>query len=1207
MKRIFLFLLLSISIFSFSQSEIWGIKQQAGKNNGGFLYGIDSSTNKIIEHQYFANPKTLNNKSEIFYDSTLKCMFGVSNQILYKYDLVSRTTESKILVEEVFGSLFKASNGYLYILARKALLKINPTDMSMEKVGQLYGQFLLPDSTMLFDAEIGTSFGLSQVSEDHFVISNYTFDNAYYWHHSFIYSINTITDSIELIYRTSMYPEDESLIPLGSFYPYNGLLYAMYSMNGEIALYSLHAQTNEFIKIRTFDELSIFQNSLPYFISDNGSVYGKTANSSGNKTLLYEYNIDSEQFQILAETSSGNSRFNRMIIDGINGLYLLLDSTEDYYIKTAFYKYDFETNQLDSLYYIKSKYYNDYKYNEFGPLVSFDNGFISFLDSKEDLDNYIVSYNIEQHRIDTIAHLQNSLNFTDSLTIPASICETQNGNILLLNNRELRLPSWEYKFFFSFTEFNPQTKELYRADELELASYCRNPRIYHMNDDDFCISCSQNNIIIKYNWQLNEMTYVQTPFSGIWLKDKGNSFINITDNSGVYKFHFDTEQFVELYKPNIDTSFDKGCLYHEDQLIIYSESIEQFLIFDLNSNEMNSISELSKIQDHIDNFRVEKLFSEGDYVFIIVTDLSPYTKKLFRYHIPSHELKLINTEENDNLPYYQFIENYTNNGVFITSIDSDNNSSGDLKSLLHISDSSIILDGFENKTNDYENINDTPSYLFKAKKKPIHRWIGELSNDWYDAENWSSGVLPNDSSSVNIMNDALYYPIIDTSIKMKNLYIYNDARMTINLQAQVQISGDFKNHGQLKMLANSKEKSSLIIKGVFIQKGTQSYTFSADSIKCLSFSSPMQVVEKYVQPFYTEAVYHPQDSIFDNILFYPFLAEKSEAYQYTSDDTLVEFKGSFNNGPESLQIQYLQDAGLYPLPNPYPSSISWSLTDLNSLTHSACYFYNEEDSSFSATIDGIGNHPPLIRPLEVFWVYSDGLESIQIDPSALMHEKDYKEEIPDRKVLSLEVLGTKKVDETLISFNDQAINDFDPKYDALKFIKNKKSPQIFTKAEEELLMINQLPDTSMMNLFVQNGENGTMKIRLGQNHGFEYLVLEDLVWNTRTDLLESDYSFDYFTSDGHYPFKLYFTPWVLEPIEEADIQMYYYPEFLVVKSRKQIKYAEITFYDLAGREALKFSEQNIYYLETPIQIPAGHYIVQLRSGDLVVNEKVLVR
>ncbi len=95
--------------------------------------------------------------------------------------------------------------------------------------------------------------------------------------------------------------------------------------------------------------------------------------------------------------------------------------------------------------------------------------------------------------------------------------------------------------------------------------------------------------------------------------------------------------------------------------------------------------------------------------------------------------------------------------------------------------------------------------------------------------------------------------------------------------------------------------------------------------------------------------------------------------------------------------------------------------------------------------------------------------------------------------------------------------------------------------------------------------------------------------------------------NAHYPFKLYFTPWVLEPIEEADIQMYYYPEYLVVKSRKQVKQAEITFYDLAGRAVLEFNEQNFFHLEKPINIPAGHYIVQLRSGDLVMNEKILVR
>lgn len=1207
MKRTFLLFFLLISIFSFSQSEIWGIKQQAGRNNGGFLFSIDSASNKIIEHQYFANPKELTKKSEVFYDSILKCMFGVSNQVLYKYDLVSRTTESKILKEEVFGSFYKASNNYLYILSQSGLLKMNPNDLSLEIVGQLYGQFILPDTNLFFDVKIGTSFGLNKVSEDHFVVSNYTTDNSYHWNHSFIYSINTNTDSIELIYRTSIFPENESLIPLGKFYPYNGMLYSLFSINNTIALYSLNTLTNEFSKKHIFHNLVNYQNNIAYTISSDGRLIGKARLSRSMEYCLFQYDLSNEQFEYLAEVPYGNDPHNRMIMDDKNDLYLLLSTPEDFYIRTAFYKYNFEINQLDSLFYLSSQQWHYLSYDEYGPLVSFENGFISFMDNKEGLNNHIVFYNIEQQRIDTIARLHHSLNFTDSIPMPTSFCETQKGNILLLNSRELRIPGNGYKFFFSFTEFNPQSKELIRTDEFELTNYCFKPQIYNMNNDDYCISCAQNNVIIKYNRHTNEMIYVPTPFSGDWLKEGDDSFIITTDSSGIYRFHIESEQLEELYKPNTDTTFDLVCLDNENQLIIYSESCEHLLSFDLNSNKISTIFQLNEINDYIVNFRVVKLLSEGEHVFIIATDLSSYTKKLFRYHLPSHELKLINREENTDLQYYQFIENYTDDGVFIASLDPDNNKAGDLKSLLNSSDSSVILDNFENKTTSYENMSNSPLQLIKAKNKPIHRWIGEVNNNWYEAENWSNRILPNDSSSVNIMNDAAFYPEIDTVIKMKNLYIYDVAKMILKPKAQVQIFGDFKNHGLLKMMAIKNERSSLIVDGKFIQSGQQNYIYCADFIKNKTLASPIKAIEKYVNPFYEEAVYDDVDSLFNEILFYPNFTEQGRVFQYSCEDTLIEFKGAFNHGLEYLQIPPLLVSDLYPLPNPYPSTINWNKAQHTSLTHQACYFYNEKDSSFSAAVDGIGNHPPIIRPLEVFWVYGNGEESIQLDASAQLHEQLYEEEISNKKFLSLQVSRASKVDETVIAFNKLASYDYDPQYDAFKFIQNHTYPHIFTKSEDDLLMINQVPDTTMMDLFVQMGEGGRLKIKLNENHGFEYLVLEDLIWNTRTDLLENDYQFDYFTSDGHYPFKLYFKPWILEPIDESDIQMYYYPEYLVIKSRKQVKQAEIIFYDLAGRAVLEFNEQNFFHLEKPISIPAGHYIVQFRSGDLVVNEKILVR
>jgi len=147
----------------------------------------------------------------------------------------------------------------------------------------------------------------------------------------------------------------------------------------------------------------------------------------------------------------------------------------------------------------------------------------------------------------------------------------------------------------------------------------------------------------------------------------------------------------------------------------------------------------------------------------------------------------------------------------------------------------------------------------------------------------------------------------------------------------------------------------------------------------------------------------------------------------------------------------------------------------------------------------------------------------------------------------------------------------------------------------------------MMDMSVHYNKDGQLTIKLQKNKDFDFVILEDLVWNKRINLLEENYTFDYFESDGDYPFKLYFEPWALESVNETDIEIYYYPESLVVRSRKQIEQAVISIYDLAGKTALQFDVEDFYYFEKPIQLPTGHYIVQFRNADLILNKKILVR
>ncbi len=299
---------------------------------------------------------------------------------------------------------------------------------------------------------------------------------------------------------------------------------------------------------------------------------------------------------------------------------------------------------------------------------------------------------------------------------------------------------------------------------------------------------------------------------------------------------------------------------------------------------------------------------------------------------------------------------------------------------------------------------------------------------------------------------------------------------------------------------------------------------------------------------------------------------------------------------------------LVPLANPYPSYLNWETVNKQELSNRAIYRFQPSDSSISVFMDGLGDAGPLTEPTDAFWIYQNSGESFRFTNSDRIHASEYATVATPDNELTIKLQSNKTSHQTILSFDDESAKNFESDRDALSpgFIQT-NGIQVYTLAGTEKLMVNQLPDTVIMDLAVEAKTAGTYTLSIAHKTGFDFVVLEDLIWHKKIDLLKENYSFDYFTTDGAYPFKLYFEPWVLEPLNESDVEMYFYPESIVVNSRKQIKRAEITLFDLAGRVVEQFSPQNFFRFEQPVNLPTGHYILQLRSGDLVLNRKILVR
>jgi hypothetical protein len=494
------------------------------------------------------------------------------------------------------------------------------------------------------------------------------------------------------------------------------------------------------------------------------------------------------------------------------------------------------------------------------------------------------------------------------------------------------------------------------------------------------------------------------------------------------------------------------------------------------------------------------------------------------------------------------------------------------------------------------------------KTMDIAYWDGEKDSSWYEPMNWFSNTLPSNSAIVHINDNRPYLPVLDTFAACRKLIIGEYSTLTISPIGSLTVDSLLINKGNLILQADSNSRATLISPVENQQLGQQKYMFQADSNINHILANPMnQSVWKASEIVHIQE-YLVDEQKWDSTIMFPIINDLSQPYWYSSSDSNLSFIGAINF--ENVVYQNdLQAEHFLAMTNPYTSYLHLDQTNISLPENRAIYQYHPQTNEFSVFIDGIGSASNNIEPLGSFWMLFESDEQIEFTAANGQHYFEIDEETPsERDVLALKLISKEREDKTFISFNENASADYDKAFDALKFqLSNAKQAQIFTKSSSRKLAINQLPDTSMMDMFVSAEEDGNYTISIDKKKGFDFVVLEDLIWNKRIDLLEQDYSFDYFVSDGDYPFKLYFKDWALEPVSEEDIQIYYYPESIVVRSRKQIELAEITFYDLAGRIALDLVARDFHYFEEPVRLPVGHYIVQVRTGELVVNKKVLVR
>jgi PKD repeat protein len=494
-------------------------------------------------------------------------------------------------------------------------------------------------------------------------------------------------------------------------------------------------------------------------------------------------------------------------------------------------------------------------------------------------------------------------------------------------------------------------------------------------------------------------------------------------------------------------------------------------------------------------------------------------------------------------------------------------------------------------------------------------WTGIESSDWFDPINWSTGLVPSSISDV-IIQDADNYPIIDSGQTLiNNLTISFDRILVIAPNGSLTTIGNITNNGYLYIDSDSTGASgSLIDNGALTGTGTFSFNRKYNGSEWHLISSPISnatanmFLGLYLQN-HTEST-----NAYINITDPATLLYVMQGYALWNNLAgTASFVGTLNTG--NMPPYFLSRTGLGSnygwniVGNPYPSPIDWNAVSGWTKTNVDNATYRHvNNATWASYVDGVGANggTQYIAPNQGFFVgvtsgFTSGTLSMTNDVRTHSTAPFFKDEIAD--IVRLEVTGNGYTDETVIRFLDVATAEFDGQWDAHKlFGIVDEAPQLYSIANN-ILSINSLPECEKVSLGIKAGINGLYTISATEINDLPFVILEDKETGIFTDLKTSIYPFNSSGGTDNNRFILHFKD---IPIDNADKGFVIYSNHnqIVVYNSLNLE-GEVKIYNVMGQEII--NKQIIAgFNNITLGNSSGHYIVNVRTSESVVNKKVFI-
>ena len=262
-----------------------------------------------------------------------------------------------------------------------------------------------------------------------------------------------------------------------------------------------------------------------------------------------------------------------------------------------------------------------------------------------------------------------------------------------------------------------------------------------------------------------------------------------------------------------------------------------------------------------------------------------------------------------------------------------------------------------------------------------------------------------------------------------------------------------------------------------------------------------------------------------------------------SAGTTIQFTGTPNNGNITTTFDLTRDEakgkGFNLVGNPYPSYIDWSLVAAANPNLSKTFYFRSKNTNETSTYTFVSyngllstsvssngtantNITRFIPPTQAFWVrvntgtsttnmyFNNDMRSHRDDNGNLLKAP----KADNRTRLRLQLMNGSESDETLICTDANADNSFDV-YDSPKMMNSSTvTPDLYTKADDERLVINGLnsiSDNMELPLGFSLNAAASLKLKATEISNFPaetQIYLLDKIDNVQTELLpETEYSF----------------------------------------------------------------------------------------------------